>query len=220
MKKIIVLLMVSLIVLFSFSLNANANSTLILVDPGHGGIDGGTGRGQLLEKNLNLDISLRTRDWLQKEGFVVKLTRESDTDLSSAYPSPIQSRHKRDLQNRLVMIRKESPALFISIHVNSSTQPKDKGPLVFYAVESEKGKELATEVQSALNQVAMSTQRPVGRKNLFLIRHAPCPGVLAEMGFVTNDTDALRLLDASYRDRMARAIAEAVQRYLQWSIRS
>ncbi len=217
MTKIITFLASLLIAWLALPFDVHANSTVILVDPGHGGIDGGTGRGPLLEKNLNLDIAMKTRNWLQKSGFTVKMSRDSDVDLSSLYPSPIQSRHKRDLQNRLVMIRKESPALFISIHINSSTQPKDKGPLVFYAVESSEGKVLATEVQSALNQVAVSTQRPVGRKNLFLIRHAPCPGVLAEMGFVTNEVDAKRLLDASYRDKLARAMAEAVKRYLQLS---
>lgn len=215
MKKMMIVIFSLMFTILTWPIDASA--ALILLDPGHGGIDGGTGRGHLLEKNLNLDISRTTGEWLKKNGLEVKMTRDSDEDLSTRYPSTLQSRHKRDLQNRLTMIRKENPALFISIHVNSSTQVGDKGPLVFYAIESAPSKELATFVQAAMNQVAGSTQRPVGRKNLFLIRHAPCPAVLVETGFVTNRVDAVRLADAVYRDRIAGAIAMAAKRYLQIS---
>ncbi len=217
MKRMMIVIFSLMFTILTLPIDASASTPLILLDPGHGGIDGGTSRGQLIEKNLNLDISRTTGEWLKKNGLEVKMTRESDEDLSTRYPSKLQSRHKRDLQNRLTMIRKENPALFISIHVNSSTQAGDKGPLVFYAVESAPSKELATLVQAAMNQVAGSTQRPVGRKNLFLIRHAPCPAVLVEAGFVTNRVDAVRLADSAYRGRIAGAIAMAAKRYLQIS---
>lgn len=185
----------------------------VLIDPGHGGIDGGTSRGTVLEKNLVLDIGMMTQQTLQKQGLIVKMTREEDTDLSSRYLSDLKGRHRRDLQNRLTMIREEAPDLFVSIHVNSSTQPGDRGPLVFYSATSDQGKVLAEVVQAALNHVAGSTQRPVGRKNLFLLRHATCPAVLAEMGFVTNDSDRQRLADRAYREKLAHALALAIITY-------
>lgn len=214
MRKIQTVLISFVLLVFFYPTAAFANAPLVLLDPGHGGVDGGAGRGHRLEKNINLDMGIRTREWLEKYGYSVKMTRESDVDLSNRYPSTIESRHRRDLQNRLNVLREVQPALLISLHVNSSTNAADKGPIIFYATSSEPSKAFAHIVQEEVNRVAVSTQRPVGRKNLFLIRHSPCPAVLVEFGFVTNHVDAKRLMDSAYRDRMAHALADAVKRQL------
>jgi len=187
----------------------------IVIDPGHGGVDGGTSGGGLLEKQIALDIALRLRDHLARLGFETPMTRVTDTDVSRLYPSGLASRHKRDLQNRLDLIRKTRSVGAISIHVNSSANPRDRGPLVFYAIQSEAGKALAAHVQAAVNSVSGSTQRPLPRKNLFIIRHSPCPAILVEVGFVTNADDAARLARPAYRQRMADAIAVAANRSLR-----
>lgn len=187
----------------------------IVIDPGHGGVDGGTSGGGLVEKQIALDIALRLRDHLARLGFKTPMTRLTDTDVSRLFPSALTSRHKRDLQNRLDLIRKTQAVGAISIHVNSSVNPRDRGPIVFYAVHSDAGKLLATDVQAAVNAVSGSTQRPLPRKNLFLIRHAPCPAILVEVGFVTNAEDAARLARPAYRQHMADAIAVAAIRSLR-----
>ncbi len=181
----------------------------IVVDPGHGGIDGGASGAGLLEKNITLDIAKRVKLYLENGGFVVKMTRETDVDVSQLFQSALAGRHKRDLQNRLDFIRQTRAVGSLSIHVNSSTNPADRGPIVFYAVHSASGKELASNCQAAVNRVAGSNQRAVGRKNLFIIRHAPCPAVLVEIGFLTNQKDSVRLRSAQYLDQMAKAIASA-----------
>ncbi len=188
---------------------------VIVVDPGHGGIDGGTSGAGLVEKNLTLDISRRIRLYLERDGFAVKMTRETDVDVSQLFPSTLTGRHKRDLQNRLDFIRQTRAVGSLSIHINSSTNPGDRGPIVFYAVHSEPGKGLAIRCQAAVNRVSGSTQRAVGRKNLFIIRHAPCPAVLVEVGFLTNQRDSVRLRDPQYLDQMARAIASAAAETLR-----
>lgn len=186
-----------------------AKRKVIVVDPGHGGVDGGAFANRVMEKTITLDISRRIGLDLRHRGFEVRMTRESDTDLSEKYPSRLQGRHRRDLQNRLTFVRQAQAVGVLSIHANSSANPADRGPIVFYAVNSDAGKALATAVSSAVNEVAGSTQRPVGRKNLFLLRHSPCPAVLIEVGFLTHPGDAARLQTEAYRSRIAQAIARA-----------
>ena len=187
----------------------------VVVDAGHGGIDGGACGAGIVEKVVTLDVARRVAHALAADGWRVRMTRQGDTDVSQLYESDLPTRHKRDLQNRLDFVRLTRAVGVISIHVNSSANSRDRGPLVFYDVHSEAGRQLANAVQSALNRVADSTQRAVGRRNLFLIRHAPCPAVLVELGFLTNPSDAARLKDAHYLQRMALALADAASLALQ-----
>ena len=187
----------------------------IVVDAGHGGIDGGACGAGIVEKTVTLDVAGRVAHALAADGWQVWMTRDRDTDVSRLYKSGLPTRHKRDLQNRLDFVRFTRAVGVISIHVNSSANSRDRGPLVFYDVHSEAGRQLAQSVQAALNRVADSTQRAVGRRNLFLIRHAPCPAILVELGFLTNVSDAVRLKDPHYLQRMALAMADAASRSLQ-----
>ncbi len=187
----------------------------IVVDAGHGGIDGGACGAGIVEKTVTLDVAGRVAHALAADGWQVRMTREGDTDVSRLYESNLPTRHKRDLQNRLDFVRITRAVGVISIHVNSSTNSRDRGPLVFYDVHSEPGRQLAQGVQNALNGVAGSTQRAVGRRNLFLIRHAPCPAILVELGFLTNASDAARLKDPHYLQRAALAMADAASHALQ-----
>lgn len=183
---------------------------VIVLDAGHGGIDGGASGSGLVEKNVTLDLAKRVAAQLPKNIFSVYMTRTVDTDVSRLYPSTLSGRHKRDLQNRLTFIRQSRAVAVISIHINSSVNDRDRGPIVFYAVNSQKSKEFAQNMQQTLNQVAGSTQRPVGRKNLFLLRHSPFPAILVEVGFITNASDAVRLKNADYREQVAKAMAHVI----------
>ncbi len=183
---------------------------VVVLDPGHGGIDGGTSGSGLVEKNVTLDLAKRVAAQLPKNVFSIYMTRTSDTDVSGLYPSTLSGRHKRDLQNRLTFVRQSRAVAVISIHINSSVKERDRGPIVFYAVNSESSKEFAQSMQQALNQVARSTQRPVGRKNLFLLRHSPFPAILVEVGFITNASDAVRLKNPAYREQVATAMAHVI----------
>ena len=102
----------------------------VVVDPGHGGKDPGmTGAGGLEEKGINLEISLKLRDILEKQGFNVVLTRDTDRGL---YDEDASGKKLQDLQRRTELIRKAEPLLTVSIHQNSYSDPDVKGPQVFY----------------------------------------------------------------------------------------
>ncbi len=184
-------------------------ASTIVLDPGHGGIDGGTFRQTMLEKHVVLDLAIRVKNHLSPY-FTVQLTRESDHDLSLQYPSTIVKRHAKDLQNRLRFLREIKPLYAVSIHLNSSQQTSDRGPIVFFSKNQPQSALMATMLQSALNRVAHTKQKPVMRNSLFLLRHAPCPINLVEVGFITNESDRQRLLQPLYQEQLATAITRGL----------
>lgn len=96
---------------------------VVLLDPGHGGIDPGM-VGYVVEKEAVLDVALRLRRLLLREGIEVRLTREKDTHLSPD--------KRTDLSMRASMADSSRVNLFISIHVNASPTRTARGVEVFY----------------------------------------------------------------------------------------
>ena len=103
----------------------------IVIDPGHGGIDGGTNFGDTLEKDINLEVGLRLRDLLINKGATVVMTREIDESLDDHIVGN-GSRHREDLNTRVRIINESKADLFISIHVNHSKNEERLGPMVLY----------------------------------------------------------------------------------------
>jgi len=194
---------------------AAAAAPTVVVDPGHGGVDGGTSGHGILEKHLALTLSHELRRSLEQAGVHVVMTRTTDTDVASLRPSPIASRHKRDLQNRLVTIRLAAAQAAVSIHLNFSSNIRDRGPIVLYATHAPASQAFARVVAQAVNRVAHSTQRPVARGHLFLLQHSPCPTILVEAGFLSNASDVERLRSPSYQRQFAQALAQGVVEFVR-----
>ncbi len=68
---------------------------IIVLDPGHGGPDGGAVGGDVLEKEVALDVALKLRDYLQQQGALVQMTREGDHDLASEQTRDIAEENRR-----------------------------------------------------------------------------------------------------------------------------
>lgn len=185
----------------------------VMVDAGHGGVDGGAAAAGILEKDITLDVALRLRQHLMALGIPVAMTRETDTDLGGGPGVP--GRHRRDLQERVRLTRACGAALLISLHVNSSRDPSEEGMMFFYARDLPAGRELAEAVRQALQPLHPRREAPIGRRNLYLLRECGIPGVLIELGFITNPADRARLADPEHRDRIARAIAQGVAAFYQ-----
>lgn len=186
----------------------------VVVDPGHGGKDPGmTGADGLEEKGINLEISLKLRDILEKQGFNVVLTRDTDRGL---YDEDASGKKLQDLQRRTELIRKAEPLLTVSIHQNSYSDPDVKGPQVFYFQGSDEGKSLAEAVQKSLNEkLEITDPRSVkGNSSYYLLKKSPAVTVIAECGFLTNPSEAEKLQDEAYQYKVAEALAEGVEAYL------
>lgn len=186
----------------------------VVVDPGHGGKDPGmTGADGLEEKGINLEISLKLRDILEKQGFNVVLTRDMDRGL---YDEDASGKKLQDLQRRTELIRKAEPLLTVSIHQNSYSDPDVKGPQVFYFQGSDEGKSLAEAVQKSLNEkLEIADPRSVkGNSSYYLLKKSPAVTVIAECGFLTNPSEAEKLQDEAYQYKVAEALAEGIEAYL------
>ena len=144
---IVVLLSVSSITFPIFVAQTIKNQNIICIDAGHGGSDPGkVGNPNILEKDINLSISLKLQKLLEKKNFKVYMTRNGDYNLSDSK----ENQKRSDLANRKRIIFENDPLAVISIHQNSYPSSDVHGAQVFYPQGSEKSKQLADSIQSAL----------------------------------------------------------------------
>jgi len=197
----------------------NKNTSVIVIDPGHGGIDGGATLNGLMEKDINLDISLKIRDYLEKEGFSVVMTRQLDVSLEDM--SSIRgSRYIRDLTARVEKINNSSAMLFLSIHVNCYLKnPKANGSIVFYSKNFKENKTLAYCIQRALNNMVVDGKKRTTHDpqigDYFVLRNSKIPGVIVETAFISNKTEWNLLKQDKFRDDIAKSIVKGVKQYLK-----
>ena len=188
---------------------------VVVVDPGHGGVDGGTSdREGTLEKDINLAIALRLRDHLRAGGVNVVMTRTTDTDLSPFRPGKT-GRHRRDLAARIEKARKAGAACLISIHCDWAGDKKRRGAVVFYNPRNSAGKELACAIQEELNKIQAAPQK-AAPGDFFILNQSGLTAVLVETGFLSHPEEARLLRTPVYQDRLARAIAGGIRRYYGW----
>ncbi len=171
--------------------------TKIILDPGHGGIDGGAvGVDGLVEKDINLEIALTLRSMLEMSGFEVLMTRETDISIHDPSAKTVKQQKTSDLKNRLKMTQENPDAIFVSIHQNQFPQGKYKGAQVFYGRKNEQSKVLAELLQATMvEQLDRSNRRKCkeGGKELYLLYESEVPAVLVECGFVSNPEEAALL---------------------------
>ena len=181
---------------------------IIVIDPGHGGADPGTSYNDILEKDLNLQISLYLERELSRRGASVIMTREGDYDLSSANA---MWRKKSDFDNRIKLINNSNADLYLSIHLNYLNQPQYSGAQVFY---KEQNMDLAESIQMMLND-KLNGNREVKEipSNTYMYRQLRVKGVLIECGFLSNYNERQLLQTKDYQQKIASAIAEAISNY-------
>jgi N-acetylmuramoyl-L-alanine amidase len=189
------------------------SSKVIVIDAGHGGIDGGASSQEgLEEKEVTLKVASYLRDFLQQSGAYVVMTRETDTDLAGVGSG--KSRWKaRDLSQRLKMVKDENADMFISIHGNAFLG-RSHGAQTFYNPTREANKKLATFIQNELVHNLENTDRIAKAKNdVFLLKYSPVPTVLVEVGFLSNVEEARLLGDEKYQRKIAASIYYGILAY-------
>ena len=187
----------------------------VVIDAGHGGRDPGkVGIEGQLEKDINLSIALRLKEYLEASDVDVILTREDDNGL---YPEGERNKKMSDMKKRCQIIEKAAPDLVVSIHQNSYTEESVKGPQVFYYETSAEGQKLAVNIQSALN-TELSTERPrkeKGNTSYFLLKKSPCVLNIVECGFLTNKQEAELLQTEEYQQKIVEAVAKGIVQYME-----
>ncbi|HET7560219.1 MAG TPA: N-acetylmuramoyl-L-alanine amidase, partial [Limnochordia bacterium] len=186
---------------------------LVMIDPGHGGIDGGCSAAGVLEKGINLAVGKRLAARLSALGAEVELTRSDDVALDDRYTGP-GSRHARDLKARVQMARATNAQVFVSLHVNASSDGSARGVYGFYREGNQDGRRLALMVVDSLAKAVGDPTRRVLSAPFYVLRSQAIPSVLIEMGFVTNAQDRALLVSDEGQERTAQAIAAAVMAFL------
>jgi N-acetylmuramoyl-L-alanine amidase len=209
-KILIVLLIVFVTLLSCINVSASLPLTgkLIVIDPGHGGLDPGTSVGKIYEKDINLAISKELKLELNKLGADVILTRDGDYDIAS--PDSYW-RKRSDFDNRIALINDLKPDLYLSIHQNFLNDSSYYGPQVFYNKDNKK---IALIIQTHLNK-ELKSNREIKNipSNTYMYSRLKYKGVLIECGFLSNYKEKNLLLNKEYQKKLAYVIANSLIDY-------
>jgi N-acetylmuramoyl-L-alanine amidase len=187
----------------------------IVLDAGHGGIDGGVvGKSTgVKESDLNLAITYQVKSALEEIGFETVLTRKTEAGL---YGTAAKGFKKRDMQKRKELIEGADPDLLLSIHQNYYPSKSIRGAQVFYNKTNQRGRKLATSLQKKLNGLYKEEKvrkRTATSGDYFLLNCSDCPSVIVECGFLSNPEDEKLLIDEAWQKKLADTIASGVLAY-------
>lgn len=187
----------------------------IVIDPGHGGEDGGavscTGR---MESEYNLAISRRLDDLLHLLGYRTRMTRTSDVSIYTT-GSTLAQKKVSDLKERVRIVNETGNALLVSIHQNQFSDSRYSGAQVFYAKTAgskDLGQKLQAELVAALNPGSNRKSKPVS--GVYLLENIPCAGVLVECGFLSNPQEEAMLRNTDYQKKLCCVLAATLHQYL------
>ncbi len=191
----------------------------IIIDAGHGGFDGGTSSADgIIEKDVNLNISLYLCEYLNFFGFNTVLTRDKDESLESDGLSTIREKKSSDIHNRMDLMDKTDNALFVSIHQNHYSVEKYNGLQVFYSPNfSEESSQLAQCIQDTVTELLQPDNERQIKKcgtSVYLMYNAVKPAVLVECGFLSNYNESQLLNTEEYQKKIAFCVALGIRDYV------
>jgi len=216
----------------NFSVKADSDVCpypLIVIDPGHGGEDGGASGvntsggisiGAILEKDLNLRVSQMLYDMLKLAGFNPVMTRTDDVllyDLYSDFQDYTGKKKMYDLKNRLRFARESDAAMFVSVHMNKFSQASVRGMQMYYSPNNEDSKRFAEMIKGYVKQyIQPENSREIKKagSNIYLLKRLEIPSVLIECGFLSNPDECALLTDEEYLKQLSAAVFSAVSKFV------
>lgn len=197
---------------------------VVVLDPGHGGHDGGAVSRYGREKEYALDVALKAQEILLEKGYEVVMTRSDDRFLSLVERAQIANRLENDR------------AVFISIHFNSATFSDEANGFEAFALTPQGAPSTMDSSVHAYHHkknkgnpvdnssLALSTcvlhsvlahmerkDRGVKRQRFAVLKLTEIPSVLLECGFLNNREESRVVATEKWRQRLAYAIAQGVQ---------
>ena len=185
-------------------------SKVIYLDPGHGGADSGAYYKNYKESDLNLAISKKVMELLKEEGAIVYLTRYGDYDLST--PNA-WNRKRSDLSRRANIINNSDCDLYLSIHLNADDSGTLRGAEAYYDTINPKNKNIAEIFQDEFKKNLGTNRGYKENSTKYLQRRINRPGVLLEVGFLSNASERALLVSEEYQSKLANVISNGVKRY-------
>lgn len=221
MKKIIIAIITCLLIITYIAPTVNAkvvddDEKIILIDAGHGGIDGGAkSKTGTIEKDINLEISLKLKACLEEKGYKVYMTRDSDEGLYEK-GTTVKEKKREDLKNRAKMKSDTGCDIFISIHQNMFPQSKCFGAQVWYA-SNDKSYKLASLIQDSLKETINDNNKRVAKPaaDAYLILRDKYDGasILVECGFLSNPEEEARLKSEEHQNLIVEGISKGIDKY-------
>ncbi len=177
---------------------------IIVLDAGHGGIDPGTSRGNVLEKTVNFNVvNVYAPEYFKDSDIKVYYTRTTDTKIA--------------LQTRADFAATVGADLFISFHVNAHSNASVNGTGVYYSKSNNSVTDsglsssiLATEIAKRLSTSWGTKNNGILADKFVVIHNNTVPAVLVECGFITNNKDFEKIKDTSYQKKAAKALYDSV----------
>ena len=223
MKKIkvficffLILFLLNLISVKAITTRLENNKRIILIDPGHGGFDGGAvSKSGTIEKEINLSIGLMLKDELAQRQYGVCMTREDDRALNESGKS-IKEKKLQDLIKRGNLKKETNCSMFISIHQNMYPKSNSFGAQVWHS-NNDKSKLFSEVLQNHLKEELDNKNKRLPKAALDNYRvlrdnyEAPC--VILECGFLSNPEEYKKLSSKEYQKSMATTIANAIDDY-------
>lgn len=220
-KRVIVLIMIlSFAFPYKFICAKVPNETVktILIDPGHGGIDGGAeAKDGTCEKDINLSISLKLKKYLESKKYKVIMTRQEDKGLYTE-GGKIRKKKLEDLENRCKIKLNSNCDVFVSIHLNMFPQSQYYGAQVWYG-DNKESERLAGIIQrNIINDLDKNNKRKEKpAKNAYkILRYGKdIPSVIVECGFLSNDAERQKLKDANYQQKIAESVGKSIEEFFK-----
>lgn len=223
MKKKIVLLAIAGIFILCYSIKDSFEKAItvfnnndlvgitVVIDAGHGGVDPGSSRANVIEDEINLSIAKKLERILKEAGAEVIMIRDEDEDLAEEGAS---SKKQSDLQARVEIMNQEKVTFFISLHGNISLDNRVHGAQVYYQSDNEQSMIIAECVQQALKQTT-SSKFIIKKGDYYILNNTVNPGILVEYGFLSNAEEREKLKSEQYQEKIAYNIYEGIEAYLK-----
>ena len=193
----------------SVSVEKEKSGRVFILDAGHGGEDcGAIGKNGAYEKDLNCAITMELGRQLSDLGYTVVYTRTEDKLLYTDEENIKGLRKIYDLKNRVRIAESYPDATFVSLHMNSFSDPRYDGLQVFYSGNHEESYILAASVQSQVKEKLQPNNNRSIREGagLYLMENLTCPAVLIECGFISNSSECEKLCEKEYQKQLCFAI--------------
>ena len=198
------------------STNVETKTRIVVLDAGHGGEDGGAvSKSGIVEKDLNLAITMKVKERLEDNNIKVILTRDSDVMLYTNPDAKLAKRKVEDINKRIDITNNSNADMLVSIHMNSFPQNYCKGWQIFFKEGNDTGKQIAGYIQESIKgQVENKNERvPQSINNVKLINKSQIPAIVVECGFLSNEEEANMLTEESYQDKISVGICNGIMKW-------
>ena len=190
----------------------------IIIDAGHGGVDGGTTSCTgVTESNLNLETAMRLNDFLHLIGIDTKMIRTTDCSVYTSGET-IAAKKVSDLKERVRIVETTPNGILVSIHQNFFAQSIYSGAQVFYGSNKDSlslAKTLQTNLISTVNPGSKrSAKKATG---IYLMEHVSCPAILIECGFLSNPQEEALLRSSDYQKKLCCVIGNTLSEFINSS---